>query len=91
MPRLLTPRERAALTALLEADFPGAPRLRGQAESVMAEGQGWSVNSSPIRNGLGPTPVTRAVSAGRRRRSDDGGIPSSTSKANVWTGGLVGD
>jgi hypothetical protein len=38
--RSLSPRERAALDALLAADFGGAPELRSQAESVLASNAG---------------------------------------------------
>jgi hypothetical protein len=42
--RSLSPRERAALDALLAADFGGAPELRSQAESVLASNDGMVVD-----------------------------------------------
>jgi hypothetical protein len=44
VPRPLSPRERAVLTALLTSDFPGAAQLRDQAESVMATGEGMIID-----------------------------------------------
>jgi hypothetical protein len=40
VPRSLLPNERAALDALLSLDFEGAPALRAQASTALAEGSG---------------------------------------------------
>jgi hypothetical protein len=72
--RPLLANERAALDALLACDFEGAPELRLQASTAMANGSGLIIDlvtdpSSPQASVTSRIPVEAAV-------EDEGGVPS---------------
>jgi hypothetical protein len=71
MTRPLLTNERAALDALLTCDFDGAPELRRQASTVMADGSGLIIDLV-VESSLPVAPVKSRVHVEAPVDADDG-------------------